>query len=198
MESPFEKILKDLYPQGKKIGQEIVGEAKIVFETPFVGVAGVTLKEDSVRVFDIILAQPGVGALVITDDEKVILVQNTRIGAQTFNWEIPQETVELKEIPEKTVKRALTEELGYSSDVISMTPLPFRIHAAPHRFTEVTQVFLTRIASYKQTNKIDTKEIHAIKAYPLDTIEELIKNGVVTESVTLVSLHWLLLHKDLL
>jgi ADP-ribose pyrophosphatase len=71
------------------------------------------LKKDN---FYVINLHDWVNVFSITEDKKVILVKQHRLGRNTVTLEVPAGAVEFGEDPMETAKRELEEETGYTAD----------------------------------------------------------------------------------
>jgi ADP-ribose pyrophosphatase YjhB (NUDIX family) len=199
MSNDFQAMLATQYPAGKEIGDYKVVGATIAYQTPYIAVAIIEVSKNSkTETFSVILTQNGAGALAVTKNKEVVLVRHDRLAAQTTNWEIPQETLVPSEDPLTGALRAVTEELGYAGAIISQTKLPFLVHAAPHRLTEQTTVYLMIIDTYEAARAIDQDEIAEVKLFTLPEIKTMLSENEITEAVTVASLEWLLTNEPLI
>ena len=168
-----------------------ITEHDMKLETPFVACAEVTfVRGGKSRPYLVVLTKQGVAALVVTEDERVLLVRQLRFGTGTYHWELPQETLGNEESKD-AVARLLKEELGIAES-LSVEKVPFSIAAAPHRMTEMTDTYLVRISSYAPVSKPDEEEIDSVGIFSLQEIDRLIIGGEITEAVSIGVLQWFL------
>ncbi len=91
-------------------------EKKIVFETPWFNIEAVENKEDVTaegRPLYRVNTQDGVLMIVVTKEEKLILVQQFRPAVNQYTLEFPAGQIEEGETPEIAAARELNEETGY-------------------------------------------------------------------------------------
>lgn len=192
MDTPsfFKQDLARRYPIGSLLFGWTITRHEMKLETPYVACAEVTFVRNGRSLpYLLMLTKPGVAALITTADGSVVLTKQTRFGARTAHWELPQETLEENEKSQDAVKRLIAEETGQDT-FVSSEKMPFSVAAAPHRMTEVTDIYHVKILEFSPTKDRDLDEIDSVQVFPLTKIASMIEKGEIDESVTLSALGW--------
>jgi len=105
-------------------------------------------------------------ALVLIQDEKVLVAQRSENDRLAFKWEFPGGKIEANESPEAALRREIQEELGLDIEVTAhfmtteynRSPVPIRLH--------------TYLALLKR-GEPESKVHHQIQWVPIQNLEEL-------------------------
>lgn len=116
-----------------------------------------------------------VNALVVTDDDEVVLVQQYRHGAEVMSREIPGGMIDVGETPEEAIAREVREETGFAST----EPPIFLGHFYPNPATSTNRVhcFLIQHAIRMGPQDLDDTEDLTLIQTTLDEMGEWIRTG---------------------
>lgn len=134
----------------------------------------------------------GVGIVAITNDDKIILVNQYRKAASKVLLEIPAGKLELNEQPKETAIRELKEETGYSSENISYLTEFF---PTPGYCSEKIHIFTAKnLISGRQD--LDEHELLEVIELPFDEAYEKVLNGEIIDGKTIIGILLLKLERD--
>lgn len=129
------------------------------------------------------------GAVVILpllEPDKVVMIRNTRIAVHDELWELPAGTLEPDEAPINTASRELEEETGFRAQKITPFPLP-SFYPSPGINNELMYPYIaTDLKAGPQ--KLDHGEQIRVEILPFSEILSMIKDGLIRDSKTLVTL----------
>jgi ADP-ribose pyrophosphatase len=133
-----------------------------------------------------LVRHPGsTGIVPLTDDGKVVMTLQYRHAVGKYLLEIPAGTIEAGESPLECARRELEEETGFrAQEFIPITA----VHIIPAYSDEKIYVYLARGITPSIQN-LDHDEILEIVHYPLDELLRLVTEGVITDALTILSLH---------
>lgn len=148
----------------------------------------VKLRVDRVRLPDgrettreVVVHRGAVAVVPVTDDGKVILVQQYRQAACEVLMEIPAGTLEPGEDPADCAHREVQEEVGYRSNDLSLL---FRSYLAPGYSTEMLHTFLAR--KLTKVNAVhDADEFIEVVEAPIDDALRFIETGQIKDAKTI-------------
>ena len=131
-----------------------------------------------------VVRNPGASAIVpITEDGKIILVEQFRKPIEKVSLEIPAGKLDKGEDPDHCAARELKEETGYTAKNIKKI---LAINPVPAYAEEVIHIYLATGLTAGESNP-DEDEFISAKAYGLDEIMSMIQNGIITDSKTISS-----------
>ena len=128
-----------------------------------------------------------VNIVAVTEDEKIVFIDQFRHGISASTIEIPGGMVDEGETPAICAERELLEETGYAADGFVEIGM---VHPNPALFDNICYTFLARNARkikvpvFEGTEDIDTV------LYPASDIKKLIKNGTITHSIVINALYF--------
>ena len=127
-------------------------------------------------------------ALLDGAGERVLLMWRHRFAVDTWNWELPGGIVEDGEDPSVTAAREAIEETGFRpvdlEHVVTFEPNIGMVRNAHH-------VYVSRGAELVG-EPTETTEMQRMEWVPLDDVQQLIADGKIVNSGTLVALLYLL------
>ena len=123
-----------------------------------------------------------VNAVVITKDNKVVLVEQYRHAGNDFFLEIPAGKVEDNESHEEGILREIKEETGYISKSKPVLLGEFWTNPATQTNKVVTYLILDAFEAHKQ--ELDTYEEINVRLVDFNEMEEMIHNKEITQLFT--------------
>ena len=133
------------------------------------------------------IEHPGAAVIIpITQEKRVIMVNQYRPSVQAWTIEVPAGTMELGEDPLTCAQRELEEETGYSADTFQslgqLIPMAGMCNEKQHLYI-ATGLHLT------QRLECDDDEIIEVQTYSLQELETMIVNGEISDSKTVACLY---------
>ncbi len=127
-----------------------------------------------------------VNIIAVTVDEKVVLIEQFRHGAETIVLEIPGGMVDENESPENAARRELLEETGFSSDEFI-----YLGKSQPNPAIQNNWIYhyLALNCEKMAETKFDEHESVITKLVLLDEIPGLIRNEKITHSLVLAAFY---------
>ncbi|KIX15597.1 NUDIX hydrolase [Dethiosulfatarculus sandiegensis] len=166
--------------------------SKLVYENPVLTVENVVRRLPGAEPADYVAlhAPDWVNVLAVTQDGKVVLINQWRHGICAETLEIPGGMVDPGESPEKAAARELKEETGFVSD--NWLKLG-SVNPNPALFDNRCYTFLALDAWQEgEARPEDTEQIEVQKE-PLQNLPELVSQGRIDHSlvVSALALYWL-------
>jgi ADP-ribose pyrophosphatase len=138
---------------------------------------------------------PGSTAVVpLFDDHTVLMERQYRHAVEDYLLEIPAGTMEPGELPLTCARRELEEETGYGAEeFIELS----QVLILPAYSDEKIFVYLARGLKPSQQN-LDPDEIIEIVKYPFDKALNMIRDGLISDALTILSLQmvWFYLQNE--
>ncbi|MZI95401.1 NUDIX domain-containing protein [Vibrio sp. CAIM 722] len=133
------------------------------------------------------IEHPGAAVIIpITQEKRVIMVNQYRPSVKAWTIEVPAGTMELGEDPLTCAQRELEEETGYSADTFQslgqLIPMAGMCNEKQHLYI-ATGLHLT------QRLECDDDEIIEVQTYSLQELETMIANGEISDSKTVACLY---------
>lgn len=123
-----------------------------------------------------------VNAIVITQENKVVLVEQYRYPANDFYLEIPAGKVEENESYEEGILREVREETGFTSKKKPILLGEFMVNPATQDNKIVTYLFLDAYQAYEQD--LDPNEEVVVKLVEYDEMEQMISERKINQHFT--------------
>jgi ADP-ribose pyrophosphatase len=151
----------------------------------------VGLREDTVRLVNGVISKreivehPGAVAIIaLTEDNKMVLINQFRKPAGKVLIEIPAGLVHKGESDLRGARRELMEESGYAAGRIREI---FRGYSSPGYSTEIIKFYLaTDLKKAKQN--CDADEMISVKLYPLKKCLKMLMSGKIADNKTAVGI----------
>lgn len=141
-----------------------------------------------------LIKHPGaVAILAITDEKKIVMVQQYRKALDKVIVEIPAGKLEKGEAPEVTAKRELEEETGY--DCETLTPL-ISFYTSPGFADELVHLFIAKdLKKIENPASLDEDEFVDVLEVSLDEALELIREKKIYDAKTAYAVQYLQLQQ---
>jgi 8-oxo-dGTP pyrophosphatase MutT (NUDIX family) len=136
-------------------------------------------------------AASAVGAVVLDDDDRVLLVGQHRYTLDAYSWEIPEGGVPAGEPPLDGARRELREETGV--DATDWREL-LRFHLSNSITDEAGVLFAARATRHGDPHPDPTEEL-AIDWVPFDEALAWIASGRITDAMTIMALQHVALER---
>lgn len=138
-------------------------------------------------VFDILESKDWANIIPVTSDNKAVMVEQFRYGTQELTLEFPAGSVEDGESPIEAAKRELLEETGsHGSEVLETG----KCNPNPAFLNNICYHFVAHNVEFKHEQSLDGLEEVSFKLIPLDEIEEMIRAGKITHSLSVTAWYY--------
>ncbi|GEN85165.1 DNA mismatch repair protein MutT [Sporosarcina luteola] len=128
-----------------------------------------------------------VNAIVLTEDEEIVLVEQYRHPGNDFYLEVPAGKVEEGETYEEAIRREIREETGYVSEQALIPLGEFMVNPATQTNNVIT--FLMFDAKLTHVQELDETEVLEVKHFPFAGMGEMIRNKEITQLFTVSAYH---------
>lgn len=170
-------------------------EDKKLLETPIFSLYQRELiphKKKEPASFYVLDAPDWINVIALTQDRKVVLVEQYRAGIDESSLEIPGGMVDEGELPMESAKRELLEETGYQSK--KWTKLG-QTSANAAILDNYTHIYLAEDCVKVDEQNLEGNEDIAVHILELDYFLELVKNSTVHHSIVVAAVAHLLLYQ---
>ncbi|WP_449536836.1 NUDIX hydrolase [Ferdinandcohnia sp. Marseille-Q9671] len=175
----------------KTISREVLFEGKIID----LHIEEVELPNGHTSRRELIKHPGAVAVLAVTDDNKLVMVQQYRKALDKVIIEIPAGKLEKGEAPEYTAKRELEEETGYECD--SLTPL-ISFYTSPGFADELVHLFIARgLRKIENPAGLDEDEFVDVLEITLDEALNLLQERKIYDAKTAYAVQYLQLQQAL-
>lgn len=125
-------------------------------------------------------------AVVVTDDEKIVLVRQYRHAIKKTTLELPGGVIDQGETPEQAVLREIREETGYMAESISLL-----YTAAPNPATNSNSIFLFLATNAKlaDVQQFDPFEEIEVELFSKEEIRKLLRDNQLEHAVQIGALY---------
>jgi ADP-ribose pyrophosphatase len=145
-------------------------------------------RDGRVHDFYVIEAPDWINVIPLTDDGRVVLIEQYRHGTGEVSLEIPGGMVDAGESPADAAARELLEETGYEAGEVA--PLG-KTRPNPAIQNNWIHTFLARGVRYRREPENAGTEQTVVRLFPLDRIPSLIAEGKITHSLVVAGFHLL-------
>ncbi len=127
-----------------------------------------------------------IGILAVEED-MIWLVGQYRYPLSAYSWEIPEGGGRIGIDPLLSAQRELLEEVGARAEHWEEIG---RAHLSNSVSDELAIIFLATGLNYQEAEPEETEELQR-KQLPLSEVMTLIRQGVITDSITVLAMQWL-------
>ncbi|MBM7569756.1 NUDIX domain-containing protein [Aquibacillus albus] len=137
-----------------------------------------------------IIKHPGaVAVIAVTNDNRIVFVEQYRKPLEKSIFEIPAGKLEHGENPEYTAKRELEEETGYTTDQLELVT---SFYTSPGFADELIYIYFTdRLIPLDESKALDEDEFVDVIELTLDEAEELVGRQQIHDAKTEYALLYL-------
>jgi len=126
------------------------------------------------------------GVVVVTEDEKIVLVRQYRHAIQETTYEIPGGVIDKTETPEASAKRETREETGYEAGQIEYL---YKVATNPATNTNFAYFFLATHAKPVAEQQFDPFEDMDVLLFSKDEIFTLLKENKILHAAHVGALY---------
>ena len=121
-----------------------------------------------------------VNAVAITEDGKILMVQQYRHAAGIVSIELPGGVIEAGESPEAGLRRELLEETGYQFDDFELLCITY---ANPSTANNYTSCYLARGGKKVQAQSLDEHEELIVETFTIDEVKQLLADNKIAQAL---------------
>ncbi len=175
----------------KTLSKEILYEGKVID----LHIEDVELPNGKTSKREIIKHPGAVAILAITDENKIVMVQQYRKALERVIVEIPAGKLEPGEKPEITALRELEEETGYVCKTLSHL---ISFYTSPGFADEIIHLYIARgLTKKEQSADLDEDEFLDVLEVTLEDAKKLIEARKIYDAKTAYAVQFLQLQKAL-
>ncbi|MFK9093164.1 NUDIX hydrolase [Bacillus salipaludis] len=143
-----------------------------------------------------IIKHPGaVAILAITDDNKIVMVEQYRKALERTIVEIPAGKLEKDEEPALCARRELEEETGYECDSLELLT---SFYTSPGFADEIVHVYIAKGLTKKENAAdLDEDEFVELEELTLEEAEQYVKEQKIYDAKTIFAVQYLQLQEAL-
>jgi ADP-ribose pyrophosphatase len=130
-----------------------------------------------------------VNAVAITEDGKVLMVNQYRHAAEIVSLEIPGGVIDEGELPEQALRRELLEETGYLFDDFELL---CTVYANPSTANNHTYCYLARGGKKVQEQSLDEQEDIVVQTFTVGEVKQLLADNKIAQALHCTGLFYAL------
>ena len=131
-----------------------------------------------------------VNAVAITEDNKVLMVNQYRHAAEIVSLEIPGGVIDAGEMPEQALRRELLEETGYQFDDFELL---CTVYANPSTANNQTYCYLARGGKKVQEQALDEQEEIVVQTFTIPEVKKLLADNKIAQALHCTGLFYALI-----
>ena len=178
----------------ERIGPWIRRSRRVAYDNPWITIwhDEVDRPDGSPGIYGVVhFANLAVGAVVLDDEDCVLLVGQHRYALDEYTWEIPEGGVPVGESPLDGARREVREETGVAAD--DWREL-VRFQLSNSVSDEVGVIFAARARSHGAATPEPTEDL-AVRWVPLDEAVAMIDDGRIPDAITIMGLQRIALER---
>jgi ADP-ribose pyrophosphatase len=161
----------------------IISSREVFKSKLFTVVEEVAHDPDGFEIHRSIVRHPGSAVMMAIDEKsRILLVQQFRLPAEQYLWELPAGRLDPGEAPLEAAKRELREETGYQAQ--NWTELA-EFWASPGYVAERMHVFLATTLTEGQKEPMEDERIE-IGWFSIDDVSRMIHDGQISDAKTMI------------
>jgi 8-oxo-dGTP pyrophosphatase MutT (NUDIX family) len=130
-----------------------------------------------------------VNAIALTDDNKILMVNQYRHAAGIVSLEIPGGVIDGDETPEQAIRRELLEETGYQFDNFELL---CTLYANPSTANNQTFCYLARGGKKVQEQSLDEQEDILVETHTIEEVKQLLRDNKIAQALHCAGLFYAL------
>jgi ADP-ribose pyrophosphatase len=131
-----------------------------------------------------------VNAVAITEDNKILMVNQYRHAAEIVSLEIPGGVIDDGESPVQALRRELLEETGYQFDDFELL---CTVYANPSTANNHTCCYLARGGKNVQEQSLDEQEEIVVETYTIEEVKQLLAQNKIAQALHCTGLYYALI-----
>ena len=137
---------------------------------------------------------PGAAVWAVNPTGDVLLLREYRFPLNQIIYQLPGGLIDPGESPEKTARRELREETGYTAESLVFLGT---VHDNPGLMVGRTTLFLARDLHRRGAPEPETTESSVAEWIPLKVLQEWIRRGLITDRIVLSAFALWIARRDL-
>lgn len=171
----------------EKIGGWKTKTATVVYENPWIKISHdeVITPKDTDGIYGVVhFKNTAIGVVPIDDEGNTWLVKQSRYALNQYTWEIPEGGCPQGEEPLNAAQRELEEEVGLKANDWQQL---MTMHLSNSVTDEFCVVFIAR-GLFAGTQQLESTEDIEYKKLPLIEAIDMVKNGEITDGISVAAL----------
>ncbi|MEM6916344.1 MAG: NUDIX hydrolase, partial [Verrucomicrobiota bacterium] len=166
----------------------ITHRTKEIYDNPWISLteSDVTNPKGGSGIYGVVhFKNRAIGVVPLDEEGNTWLVGQYRYTLGSYEWEIPEGGCPGTESPEEAARRELQEETGITAGRLEV--ILDNIALSNSVTDERSTIFLARDLSFSSPDPEETEELQ-IRKLPLSEAIEMVDNGAITDSVSVMAL----------
>ncbi len=183
-------------PTAGPVGPWIRRSRRVAYDNPWITVwhDDVDRPDGSPGIYGVVhFASLAVGAVVLDDDDRVLLVGQHRYTLDAYSWEIPEGGVPAGESALDGARRELREETGVEADEWREIG---RFHLSNSISDEAGVLFAARATGHREASP-DPSEDLTVRWLPFDEALAMVADGRISDAMTIMGLQRIALERSM-
>ncbi len=165
----------------------IVHGEREIYDSPWVRLTMVDVEIPGDRRFEhhvVRQVNPAAGVIVVNDERQILLLWRHRFITDTRGWEIPAGAGDPGESIDDTARREVLEETGWEPG-----PLTELVTYHPtNGISDQTFTIYLGVGATHRSEPVDATESERIEWVPIERVRQAVRNGEITDGLSLTGL----------